>query len=58
MNSPGSDFLLAGGIAARASAVAYESIVQAENSVGLYSVIFAASGLIAYRFGERVLDAG
>jgi hypothetical protein len=52
MNSPGSDFLLAGGIAA------YESIVQAENSVGLYSVIFAASGLIAYRFGERVLDAG
>jgi hypothetical protein len=58
MNSPGSDFLLAGGIAARNSAVTYESIVQAENSVGLYSVIFAASGLIAYRFGERVLDAG
>lgn len=49
-------FLLAGGIAAGASTLVYESITQAENPVGLYSVIFAASGLIAYRLSERVLD--
>ncbi|HKL87948.1 MAG TPA: hypothetical protein VJ884_03010 [Salinibacter sp.] len=50
-------FVLAGGIAAGVSALAYESISQAQNPVGLYGVIFAASGLIAYRLSERVLDA-
>lgn len=50
-------FLLAGGVAAGASALAYESIAQAQNPVGLYGVIFAAGGLIAYRLTERVLDA-
>ena len=50
-------FLLAGGMAAGASTLVYESIAQTENPVGLYSVIFAASGLIAYRLSERVLDA-
>jgi hypothetical protein len=49
-------FVLAGGIAAGVSALAYESVAQAENPVGLYGVIFAASGFIAYRLTERVLD--
>jgi hypothetical protein len=49
-------FILAGGTAAGASALAYESVAQAENPVGLYGVIFAAAGLIAYRLTERVLD--
>ena len=49
-------FVLAGGIAAGASALAYESVAQAENPVGLYGVIFAAGGVIAYRLTERVLD--
>lgn len=50
-------FVLAGGIAAGVSALTYESVAQAENPVGLYGVIFAASGVIAYRLSERVLDA-
>jgi hypothetical protein len=50
-------FLLAGGLAAGASALAYESIAGAQNPVGLYGVIFAAGGFIAYRLTERVLDA-
>jgi hypothetical protein len=50
-------FLLAGGSAAGLSALAYESVAQAQNPVGLYGVIFAAGGLIAYRLTERVLDA-
>lgn len=50
-------FVLAGGVAAGASALTYESISQAENPVGLYGVIFAAGGFIAYRLSERVLDA-
>lgn len=50
-------FVLAGGIAAGVSALTYESIAQAENPVGLYGVIFAAGGIIAYRLSERVLDA-
>jgi len=50
-------FLFAGGAAAGLSALAYESIAQAQNPVGLYGVIFAASGLIAYRLTERVLDS-
>jgi len=50
-------FVLAGGIAAGVSALTYESVAQAENPVGLYGVIFAASGIIAYRLSERVLDA-
>jgi hypothetical protein len=48
-------FVVAGGVAAGASALAYESVAQAENPVGLYGVIFAASGFIAYRLTERVL---
>jgi len=51
-------FILAGGAAAGASALAYESIAQTENPVGLYGVIFAAGGIIAYRLTERVLDDG
>jgi len=51
-------FLLAGGIAAGLSALAYEMISQAQNPVGLYGVIFAASGFIAYRLTERVLEDG
>lgn len=50
-------FVLAGGAAAGLSALAYESIAQAQNPVGLYGVIFAAGGFIAYRLTERVLDA-
>lgn len=49
-------FLLAGGIAAGVSALTYELIAQAQNPMGLYAVIFAAGGLIAYRLTERVLD--
>jgi hypothetical protein len=49
-------FVLAGGVAAGLSALAYESIAQAQNPVGLYGVIFAAGGIIAYRLTERVLD--
>ena len=49
-------FVLAGGLAAGVSALAYESIAQAQNPVGLYGVIFAAGGIIAYRLTERVLD--
>lgn len=49
-------FLFAGGLAAGASALAYESIAGAQNPVGLYGVIFAAGGFIAYRLAERVLD--
>ena len=49
-------FILAGGTAAGLSALTYESVAQAENPVGLYGVIFAAGGLIAYRLTERVLD--
>ena len=50
-------FFLAGGLAAGVSALAYESIAQAQNPTGLYGVIFAAGGFIAYRLTERVLDA-
>ncbi|MFB6247982.1 MAG: hypothetical protein ABEL97_05365 [Salinibacter sp.] len=49
-------FILAGGTAAGLSALAYESVAQAQNPVGLYGVIFAVGGLIAYRLTERVLD--
>lgn len=49
-------FLIAGGIAAGLSNMAYEAISQASNPVGLYAVIFAASGFIAYRLTERTLD--
>lgn len=50
-------FILAGGLAAGLSALTYESVSQAENPVGLYGVVFAAGGLIAYRLTERVLDS-
>lgn len=49
-------FVLAGGVAAGASTIIYEWLSQADNPVGLYSVIFAAGGIIAYRLTERVLD--
>jgi len=49
-------FLLAGGAAAGLSALGYESVSQAENPIGLYGVIFAAGGIIAYRLTERVLE--
>jgi len=49
-------FLFAGGLAAGVSALAYESIAEAQNPTGLYGVIFAAGGFIAYRLTERVLD--
>lgn len=50
-------FILAGGVAAGVSALAYESISQAQNPIGIYGVIFTAGGVIAYRLSERVLDA-
>ena len=50
-------FVLAGGAAAGLSALAYESVAQAENPIGLYGIIFAAGGIIAYRLSERVFDA-
>ncbi|PQJ34989.1 hypothetical protein BSZ35_10600 [Salinibacter sp. 10B] len=50
-------FILAGGMAAGGSALVYESISSAENPLGLYGVIFAAGGLIAYRLAERVMEA-
>ena len=50
-------FILSGGVAAGFSALAYESVAPAENPVGLYGVIFAAGGIIAYRLTERVLES-
>ena len=50
-------FLLAGGVAAGLSALAYQAIAQTKTPLGIYAVIFAASGLIAYRQTEHVLDA-
>lgn len=49
-------FIVAGGVAAGVSALAYEAVSQAQNPVGLYGIVFAASGFIAYRLTERVLD--
>lgn len=49
-------FLLAGGVAAGLSALAYQAIAQTKTPLGIYAVIFAASGLIAYRQTERVLE--
>lgn len=48
-------FIGAGGVAAGASALAYQAIAQTKTPIGLYAVIFAASGLIAYQQTERVL---
>lgn len=48
-------FLLSGGIAAGLSALAYQAIAQTETPLGIYAVIFAASGFIAYQQTERVL---
>ena len=50
-------FLGAGGVAAGLSALAYQAVAQTQTPLGIYAVIFAASGLIAYRQTERVLDA-
>lgn len=48
-------FLLSGGVAAGISALAYQAIAQTKTPLGIYAVIFAASGFIAYRQTERVL---
>ena len=50
-------FLLSGGVAAGLSALAYQAVSNAETPLGIYAVIFAASGLIAYRQMEHVLDS-
>lgn len=49
-------FLLGGGVAAGISAMAYEAISQSSNPVGLYAVVFAVSGFIAYQLAERVVN--
>jgi len=48
-------FLLSGGVAAGLSALAYQAVAQTKTPLGIYAVIFAASGLIAYQQTERVL---
>jgi len=48
-------FILAGGSAAGLSALAYQAIAQTKTPLGIYAVIFAASGFIAYRQTEQVL---
>lgn len=48
-------FLVAGGVAAGGAALAYQAIAQTQTPLGIYAVIFAASGFIAYRQTERVL---
>ena len=50
-------FLGAGGVAAGLSALAYQAVSNAETPLGIYAVIFAASGLIAYWQTEHVLDS-
>jgi hypothetical protein len=50
-------FIAAGGVAAGLSAVAYEAVAQAQNPVGIYGVVFAGGGLIAYQLTKRVLNA-
>lgn len=49
-------FVVAGGVAAGISALAYQAIAQTKTPLGIYAVIFAASGFIAYRQAERVLE--
>lgn len=49
-------FTIAGGVAAGASSLLYESVAEAENPVVLYGIIFAAGGWIAYQLSKRVLD--
>jgi hypothetical protein len=51
-------FILAGGIAAGLTALGYEWVVQNEYAHELYAIIFTASGYIAYRLAERVVDVG
>lgn len=48
-------FLVAGGVAAGLSALAYQAVAQTQTPLGIYAVIFAASGFIAYQQTERVL---
>lgn len=49
-------FIVAGGVAAGLSALAYQAVAQSTTTpLSIYAVIFAASGLIAYRQTERVL---
>jgi len=50
-------FLLAGGVAAGLSALAYQAIAQTQTPLGIYAVIYAASGFIAYRQTECVLGS-
>lgn len=49
-------FILAGGVAAGLSALAYQAIANTKTPLGIYAVIFAASGFFAYRLTERVVD--
>lgn len=49
-------FILAGGTAAGSSALVYEAIAQTQNPIGIYGIIFAAGGIIAYRLTEQVLN--
>lgn len=49
-------FVVAGGVAAGLSSIAYELVSQLQNPVGIYGIVFAAGGYIAYRLAERVLD--
>lgn len=49
-------FLAAGGVAAGATSLVYQAIAQTQTPLGIYAVIFAASGFIAYRLTEQVLN--
>lgn len=49
-------FIVAGGVAAGLSALAYQAIAQTKTPLGIYAVIFAASGVIAYRLSEQVIS--
>jgi molybdopterin biosynthesis enzyme len=49
-------FIIAGGVAAGASSLVYETISTAENNVVVYGVVFAGAGWIAYQLSRRVLD--
>lgn len=50
-------FLIAGGVVAGLSSLAYQAIAQTKTPLGIYAVIFAAGGFIAYRLTERVLES-
>lgn len=49
-------FLAAGGVAAGGTSLIYRAIAQTQTPLGIYAVIFAASGFIAYRLAQRVYN--